>query len=60
MAMIVRALLAHILLDPRTKSAVFAALHSAAQKTDNKLDDQTVGVIETVWDAVIPAIVAKK
>jgi ActR/RegA family two-component response regulator len=53
---LVKALLAKVLLDPRTKDAVFSALEREAKKTDTALDDQAVAMAKVIWDTVIPAI----
>jgi hypothetical protein len=55
-----RALLAKVLLDPRTKAAVFGALEKAAKSTDTKIDDATLSIAQALWDTVIPALCAKK
>jgi hypothetical protein len=56
---LIRALLAKILLDPRTKAAVFTALESAAKKTETRIDDKTVEIVKAIWDTAIPALVQK-
>jgi ActR/RegA family two-component response regulator len=53
---LVKALLAKVLLDPRTKDAVFGALEKEAKKTETVIDDQVLAVAKVVWDTIVPAM----
>ncbi len=52
--MIVRLLLKQLLSSQAIKDEVIMVLRVAAAKTDNKLDDSTVDVVEDIWSALAP------
>jgi ActR/RegA family two-component response regulator len=53
---LVKFLLGKVLLDPRTKEAVFGALEKEAKKTATVIDDQAIAVARVMWDTIVPAL----
>jgi hypothetical protein len=51
-----RQMLAQALHNPAVKAHVIGALRTAAARTDTKLDDSAVDLVEGSWDAIVSAI----
>ena len=54
-----RAILKRVLGRSSVRDQVFASLRAAAKKTETKIDDAAVDIIEEAWDVVIPVIIGK-